>query len=441
MKYAGRLRKILNDSIDRICSQRDKYFVSPDKDFTRKGKFLPQDIFKSLLTMEGTALSHEILSYFDFDPKSPTSSAFVQCRAKIKSEAFYDLFHDFTSLSSKNKLFKGYRLLSADGSDLHIPTNPEDKGSFHQNTKGTKPYNLLHLNALYDLMNHTYTDAVIQRRFHMNEHSALIDMAGKHADDPVRSIFIADRGYESYNNMAHITELGEKFLIRIRDSKVGCMLSGLDLPDKEYDLSFTFRLVCSQSNKIINMTKTDKSVKFIPSSATFDYLPRKREKHDPSIYELPIRVVRFKISDDTYEVVATNLPDNEFSPSDLKRLYAIRWGIETSFRDLKYTVGLLYFHAKKTESILQEIFARLIMYNFSQLVTSHVTIRNGKRKHLYNVNFSQAVHICRNFLLRRIPPSDVEVLIAKHILPFRPGRRRPRVLSHKNAAYFIYRVA
>ena len=440
MKYAGRLRKILNESIDRICSQRDKYFVSPRKDFTRKGKFVPQDIFKSLLTMEGSALSHELLSYFKFNPQAPSESAFVQSRAKVKPEAFDDLFHDFASSICGNKLFKGYILYAVDGSDIHIPTNPEDTGSFHPSVNGAKPYNLLHLNALYDLMSHTYTDAVIQKRFDWNEHSAFISMAEKHSDDRVPAIFIADRGYESYNNMAHITELGGKFLIRIKDSKVGGILSGLDMPDNVYDLSFTFKFVRKQSNKVKAMMKNDRFLRHAPNN--FDFLPSTSYKHDTVfIYELPIRIVRFNIDANTYEVVATNLPASEFSTDDLKRLYAMRWGIETSFRDLKYAVGLLHFHAKKTESILQEIFSRLIMYNFSQLVTSHVTIRNGKRKYLYKVNFSQAVHICRNFLLRRIPPSDVEVLVAMHIMPFRPGRRRPRVLSHRNAVYFIYRVA
>lgn len=46
------------------------------------------------------------------------------------------------------------------------------------------------------------------------------------------------------------------------------------------------------------------------------------------IYELPVRIVRFKISDDSYEVIATNLSEDLFSSDDLK-----------------YTVGLRYFHA------------------------------------------------------------------------------------------------
>lgn len=79
-------------------------------------------------------------------------------------------------------------------------------------------------------------------------------------------------------------------------------------------------------------------------NCTFDFLPSKKSELTV-IYELPVRIVRFKISDDSYEVIATNLSEDLFSSDDLKMLYSMRWGIETSFRDLKYTVGLRYFHA------------------------------------------------------------------------------------------------
>lgn len=64
-------------------------------------------------------------------------------------------------------------------------------------------------------------------------------------------------------------------------------------------------------------------------NCTFGFLPSKNKKSEPTvIYELPIRIVRFKISDDSYEVIATNLSEDLFSSDDLK-----------------YTVWLRYFHA------------------------------------------------------------------------------------------------
>ncbi|MBQ8496373.1 MAG: transposase, partial [Clostridia bacterium] len=143
---------------------------------------------------------------------------------------------------------------------------------------------------------------------------------------------------------------------------------------------------------------------------------------------------------DTYEVLLTNLTENEFSVSELKGLYAMRWGIETSFRDLKYTLALSYFHSKKTENILQEIFARLIMYNFAELITSHVLVKQKNRKYSYRINFAAAVPVCRNFFLKNISPSDVEALLLMYLLPIRQGSANLRRGSPKSAPSFTYRI-
>lgn len=62
------------------------------------------------------------------------------------------------------------------GSDIQIATNPGDLSSYHPGANGQNPYNLLHLNALYDLENHIYTDTVVQGRRDCNEHDALQKM-------------------------------------------------------------------------------------------------------------------------------------------------------------------------------------------------------------------------------------------------------------------------
>lgn len=109
------------------------------------------------------------------------------------------------------------RVLAVDGSDIQIATNPDDLSSFHPGANGQKPYNLLHLNALFDLKQKIYTDAIIQGRIDWNEHSALQEMVDR--SNIRKALVIADRGYESYNNMAHIQEKGWYFLIRIKDGR------------------------------------------------------------------------------------------------------------------------------------------------------------------------------------------------------------------------------
>lgn len=107
-------------------------------------------------------------------------------------------------------------MLAVDGSDIQIPTNSEAPDSFVQTSEKARPYNLLHLNALYDINSHTYVDAIVNQIRESRENKALVDMVDR-SNITGDVLVIADRGYESYNNMAHIQEKGWKYLIRIKD--------------------------------------------------------------------------------------------------------------------------------------------------------------------------------------------------------------------------------
>jgi hypothetical protein len=177
----------------------------------------------------------------------------------------------------------------------------------------------------------------------------------------------------------------------------------------------------------------------MPANQKFDYLP----VGDKGNYKINFRLVRFAISEDSYEVIITNLPENKFPPEKIKEMYHMRWGIETSFRELKYAIGLTSFHSKKTAYIIQEIFARLTMYNFCEIITTHVVIQKKDRKYGYQVNFTIAISICLHYFRCRnaLSPPNVEALIQKNILPVRNGRKDPRKVKTKSAVSFIYRVA
>ena len=437
MTYTPKMiKRTLKKCINEMSAHPETFVKNPGKDFTRERKLPFKQVLKAVLSMTGKSLRGELMEYFNLKTSMPTVSAFVQQRNKVDHSAFEALFHTFTKAVDEQALFKGYRLLAVDGSDLHTPTNKDEADSYHKGTNGQKPYNLFHLNALYDLQRRIYTDAIVQGRKQWNEHRAFVTMVDRD-EASVPTIYIADRGYESYNNMAHVIEKRQKFLIRVRDSKSNSLVSGLILPvQDEFDVQYRVGLTRKQTNQVKNSC-----LKFVPHTSTFDYLPRTTKKAIPmQPYYLSFRVVRFKLTEDTYEVLLTNLPEDEFSVSELKDLYAMRWGIETSFRDLKYSLALSFFHSKKTENIFQEVFARLTMYNFAELITSHVVVKQKSRKHLYKINFASAVHICRNFFLENISPSDVEALLLMHLLPVRQRSANLRRGSPRAAPSFTYRI-
>lgn len=379
-------------------------------------------------------MSKELMDYFGFAADAPSVSAYTQQRAKVLPEAFEYLFHEFTQENIPSpKDYDGYRIVACDGSNLTIANNPSDPDTAWACNQFGCTCNHLHLNVFYDVLNRIYVDAVVQTASEYNESRAGIIMLER--SNLKNVLLVADRGYENYNLMAHAINKGWKFLVRIKDINSNGMAAALSLPEKAvFDMDvepiFTRR-----------QTKHARAAgyKFMPNNQAFDYLP----PGSKGIYRLPFRIARFPIGDDSYEVVATNLDRFSFPVEKLKEIYGLRWGIETSFRELKYAIGLTSFHARKVDYIKQEIFARLLLYNYCELITTHVIGQMKKKDKTKQVNFTIAIYICREFLRQRrqLSPPEVIKLIERNILPVRPGRKDPRKVKPQASVSFLYRVA
>ncbi len=432
----------LDESIAQLCETSWMFSKRPGKDFSRTKKLPFPKLISFLLSMEGGTLTTELMKQFGYSAETASAAAIVQQRRKLAPETFPALFDLFVQKTQPVKRYKGFRLFAADGSDILIPKNPSHESSYYPGTNGRSAYNLLHLDALYDLQQHTYQDANLVGDREANECGALCRMVDRSNIKNV--LIIADRAYESFNLMAHVQEKNWKYLFRVKNgSAPNCIASGLILPQtKEFDMFVDMSLTSRQTKQAKELCKQRNAFRLIPSSSSFDYLPKVNRKHDPlMLYNLPFRIVRFHIIDDIYETVVTNLNAEDFPAEELKKLYSMRWGIETSFRKLKYTVGLLHFHAKKVEHIYQEIFARLIMYNFTELITSPVIFHKANCKYAYRANFTVAVHVCRQFLLGNVSPPVVEAAISRNVSSIRPGRSNPRNMTSSHTVSFTYRVA
>lgn len=433
------IKKLLMTEIKKIADNPQDYCTNPGSDFSRKRKLPMDKVLEGIIGMESGSLTNELIDLFDASSDVPTSSAFVQQRTKIKPQAFKKIF-DGVSSKLRSEINEKMPILAIDGSDVRIPTNPEDINSFHPAKDGKKSYNLLHINALYNINHSIYDDVIIQKSKEKNEHKALQEMVDQ--SEIPQALIIADRGYESFNSMAHIQEKGWFFLIRIKDGVSG-IKNGLDLPETDcFDRDISLKLTRKKTNEVKELLKDRNHYRSVSSTQPFDYLPLKNKKSDPvKFYELGFRIVRFSISEDSYETVVTNLGREKYDPDELKKLYAARWGIETSFRDLKYTIGMLNFHSKKVMCVEQEIYAHMIMYNFAEMITSHVVIEKKQRKYTYKANFSVAVHMCRLFYHGKVTSPNLETIIAKNLIPIRPDRHRERKITAKNFHGFLYRVA
>ena len=132
-----------------------------------------------------------------------------------------------------------------------------------------------------------------------------------------------------------------------------------------------------------------------------------------------------KRKDGKTQMLMTNLDAAQFPLSALRELYARRWGIETSFRELKYTVGLIHLHSRKSDLVLQEIFAAFTVFNFTRADAWNTNEGCGSSKYKRRVNLAHAVYLCCELL--RGERTEITGLLERVLTPHRPDRLYPRL--------------
>lgn len=442
-----KLKDLFSSAVERVSSDISRYSVHPDTDFQRNRKISPQRLISFLVSQGSSSSRVEMLDFWGLDPSMPTSSALNQQRSKLKPDALEAVFKQFNSsaLALPSSAFSDgkYRFLAADGSTCTYFSTPAFSPDIYYSSPGKSIRGVysMHLNAFFDLENHIYTDALIQPVHCKNEFGAFCEMVDRHdIMEGRKNVYIGDRGYCSYNNIAHVIHQKQYFLFRTKDIHSKGLAGRFHFPEEEsFDIDVKVTLVRSHSKKVQADPKS--YIRFVDQAATFDYIAY----GSLDTYELFFRIVRFPISDSTYECILTNLPRNEFPSQRIKKLYNSRWGIESSFRKLKYTIGLSNFHAYKPEYIKQEIWANLITYNITEMMINHTVLEKHDTKHEYKVCFTRAAHICRVFLRPTAEKDqyDVMSLLQRELIPIRNERHYPRLQTahFRRPRYFIYRAA
>lgn len=418
----------LNSAV--LCAATEN---SNGRNFSHQSPLSRTTVIRLLLGAEGGSLD-KILHAAGLNV---TASAVSQRRAQISSATFRGVFDYFNSACPDNDLCRGYRLLAVDGTTVNLPRNPNSP-SFVQNEGIPKGVNQLHVTPLYDILARTFADVVIQPEPKKDEIGALLEMLHRRNFDQ-QTLIVADRGFESYNLIAHILEKPNvDFLIRVKQN-YSAMREIAKLPMMEIDGNVNFTITTTQ-------TKEDKEKKYVllqmPKKNKPNAKAQRRRWDFPSPYPMHFRVCRFMLDSGEFETVVTSLPAS-FTLADVKELYHLRWGIETSFRDLKYTLGLVNLHGRSDAFAEQEVFSNLTVFNFASRICKEVVVRQPSEGiYAYKVNYKMAVMLCREFI--RTPSADAEELlenIGRYTVPIRPDRRDKRELRVKGFPGFMYRVA
>ena len=120
--------------------------------------------------------------------------------------------------------------------------------------------------------------------------------------------------------MAHVIEKEQYFVFRTKDITSKGLIGNFVFPDSDiFDITVDVTLTRSHRKSI--KIKDGFYRRYVDQAASFDYIKYGSE----DTYDLTFRIVRFPISEDTYECLVTNLPEKNFPVEKLKEIYNSRW--------------------------------------------------------------------------------------------------------------------
>lgn len=312
----------------------------------------------------------------------------------------------------KKNHVKGYDLYAIDGDQFDLPAS-DDILNHHFRGYPAKHDLETHYPKMYfihvlDLANNIISDFAWSS---LQEESGLAQSIVQ--DYSEKSIFVYDRlhcGLETF--LAH-KRAGNHFIVRARTRSNG-----------------THREV----EKFVRSKKRSAVIGW-----SYAWQNTSRSKECVEVRLMKVRNPKTKID----EVYVTSLPESEFSNNEIAQIYKRRWEIETSFKDLTFTLKANQWHSRKMNGVLQEMFVQLWLINSVRAEMNRtVAVQDPFEKVYLKSNFK----ICAAVFV-----DNLKMLIRRKLNQFRKifdfwvhrtresrthlSRSYPRVVKHRGREY------
>ena len=428
-KFAGIVRDVLKSTVTKLIDRIEMYYTDPEAPLTDAEMMHFRDLIYYVMGgLNCHSAETSAVSYRGGQEKTPTGVLAV--RKKIKPDAFIFLYEEFTrelrNSDALRPLFHtmfGYIIAAVDGTDVNLLRNIYDEETYCSSGKGRKAYNQIHLNCIYDCLNCIYLAAQYsgRKKAGRGERKALYDMLSSMAPkDLAGMILTADRGYESHEALVHLLKSGCKFIIRTKSSESNGILGA-------------FPGLRANGDSFQVWTRYYISKKAQPEGETSGRYCIVRDYDcldEDEVFEVSLRILQFRLPSGEIESLVTNIPMWELSPYHLYCIYSRRWGIEVSYRMFKFQVSVKQQHSIKPEYVRQELWAKLLMFNYASFIMSHTSIpetrRKQARKYDYAIKRSRGIVLCRRLLVGNISLDEFAAKLVQRLQPIRPGRSYPR---------------
>ena len=217
------------------------------------------------------------------------------------------------------------------------------------------------------------------------------------------------------------------------------------LMNQEVPRYFVMRCKAGFNNevkKFVHSRKTSKIVEWPASNAAIATL-RQHGYIVTAKTTIKVRMVKIKLRTGEIEILLTNLYDEKlYTLEDLKYLYGLRWGIETTYSKQKNQQQMEQFSGHRVICIQQDYAAGLFAANLQSLIEkqceNYLGQINTRRKHRYrinrNVSWGSLKHNIVKLFLQNKPEEillQLQKAFERNTEPIRPGRHNPRIRKAK----------
>lgn len=415
--------------------------------FIRNRKISLKHLILQMFANKGRTQLSELMDFYkDIDKELDVSTvAFYNARMKFNPYALKVMLKDFMSdiYDKEDKSFvklNGYYITAIDGSSFYLPSTEENAAKYGRATIGdnTDENNcpvMGRLSLLYDCVNKCIFDVEVGEYMHSE-----VDFASKHLKNlkemikkPTITIF--DRGYFSIKLLDQMVDNNQKFLFRLSKTALKKYVNLVnDGEDKTFEVIFN----TVQTNRY----KNDNSFRQKIMNTKYNLRIAKVPIVDPTTQKI------------TYEILLTNLAEDEFDIEALKELYHLRWNIETAYNILKNKMKLEEFSGYRETLILQDIFTSIWIYNITMIRIIELNEKNEIPRDRYkyemrrNINISIGIiktYFIKSLLLTGTKESTeyfntYTELINKYLVPIRQNRHNKRG-NTKNKSRMSYRYS
>jgi hypothetical protein len=353
-------------------------------DFTRNRKMKFEEVILFMLLSLKCSTQSALRRFFASIGKPVTmkQQSFSEARTKIKIEAFIILYKLTVEVMTERcrKKWHNYRVYAIDGSKIALPSDKKllkYYGGHGRNAASPTAQGSI----IYDVMNDIVADALISpmaadERILAKAH---IDSIKNYAPDE-KKLIIFDRGYPSFELIEKLESEGLYYLMRVRDK---------------------FNL------EIDAQTKTDGYV-FL----------KKNSK------QIQVRVIKLKLDSGETETLITNITDKRLGRNAFKKLYFMRWPVETKYDIVKNKLQLENFTSRTAEGIEQDFYSAMYLTNVAaaSAIDAQFEIDEDRKdknnKYEYKANTNELIGILKDHFILALTydePSKQEAAIKRII--------------------------